>query len=199
MPVERIAGRQCVWAAARPVCGRGLARRQCAKPARAAARSVLGDVGLLGGLARRLCLNAGCSAAAKAAATGSGVAGGGGRGSRLPAVGSAASRRAPPPAQALAAGAGLLSGRAGRLSLGAERRAPAREPATECGGGGGGGQRGGVPPPPAGDDPDDYEENGVSFSAHWSPWRRCACAYALISGARCAGHVTNYNSHLAFG
>ena len=199
MPILRTAGRQSVWAAARPVCGRGLARRRCAKQAHAAACSMLdlGDMGLLGGRAWRPCLGAGCSASAKSAATGFGGGGGSGRGARLPSVGGAASRRAPPPARALAAGAGLLSGRAGRLSLGAERSGPAREPATECGGGGGGGQRGGVLPPPAGDDDDDYEEDGVSFGTHWSPWQRCACSYALISGARYAGHVTIYNIHFS--
>lgn len=190
MPVTHTAGRQSVWAAARPLCGRGLARRRCTKQAHAAACGTpfLGDVGLLGGRARRLCLGADGSASAKAAAPGFGVGGGGGRGSRLLSVGGAAGRRALP-GQALAAGAGLLSGRAGRLSLGADRSAPAREPATECGGGGGGGQRGGVLPPPAGDDDDDYEEDGVSFSAHWSPWQRCASSYALIGSASHAEHV----------
>ena len=180
MPVEGAAGRQSVWAVARPVCGRGLARRRCAKLARAAEWSTLPlkYMGLLGGRAWRSCLAAVCSASAKAAATGVCAEGGGGRGSRLPGVGGATGRRAPPPGQALAAGADLLSGRGGRLSMGADRSAPAREPATESGGGGGGGQRGGVLPPPAGDDDDDYEEDGVSFGAHWSPWQRCAAPMA---------------------
>ena len=185
MRPDSIAGRQSSWAAVGPLCGRALARRRCAGQAHAAAcGSLAGGVGLLRGRARRLCLGADCRAAAEQAATGSGIGGRGGRARRLPCAGSAAGRRAPPPGQALAAGARLLSSGARRLSLGADRSAPASEPATECGGAGGGGQRGGALPPPAGDDDDDYEDDGSCSSARWSPWQRCALSCVLIISGR---------------
>jgi len=83
-------------------------------------------------------------------------------------------KRARPAAQPSAAAETVASAWAGWRSAGKGRVTVAREPEAEAGGGDGGSGRAWVPPPPAGDD-DDYEQEGDSFPAGWSPWRRCDC------------------------